>query len=265
VRAHVVLICVALCAAGFVLLPVARADGDPASDFLIQTDTYTGVQAPPSNRATLDRAVAKAFARGYRLKVAVVATPVDLGSIPSLFNRPAQYAKFLGLELRSLYAGPLLIVMPRGFGIYDAGRSTKREAAVLAKLKVRGKSVTALTSSATEAATALTRGGALRSPDILAPSAYPQFASAKAGATITLAYRVLEDSERSSETITVYSSDTKLAQFHHALARATFSAQRSFEWTVPEPLPENLRWCVVSKDPAGNSGKPACLAILPAK
>jgi hypothetical protein len=54
-----------------------------------------------------------------------------MGSVTALFRRPTRYAHFLGLELRQLYQGPLLIVMPNGYGIYDGGRSTRAEARVL--------------------------------------------------------------------------------------------------------------------------------------
>src|SRR5207245_1571519 len=74
------------------------------------------------------------YTAGYRIKVAVVATKIDLGAIPSLFGKPAEYAKFLGQELSGYYIGPLLIVMPAGYGIYDGGRSTQAEDAILAGL-----------------------------------------------------------------------------------------------------------------------------------
>jgi hypothetical protein len=239
----------------------ACADGDPASDYLVSLDTFTGVQAPPSNASDLREAVARAFDAGYRVKVAVVPTRVDLGAIPSLFNKPKQYAKFLGLELRELYAGPLLIVMPGGFGIYDAGRSTAAEAEVLAAVRVRGRSVRELTSAATTAVKAMTRAGALRSRDIQAPLLYQQFVAAKPGEPVTLTYRVLEDSERSGETVTVYSGEDVLTTFQHPLAKALFSQARSFSWTAPQQLPPDLRWCVVGKDATGNTSKPACLSL----
>jgi hypothetical protein len=243
----------------------SAADGDPASDYLVSLDTFTGVKPPPPNAVDLRKAVAKAFAAGYRVKVAVVPTRTDLGAIPSLFDKPTQYAKFLGLELRYVYAGPLLIVMPSGFGVYDAGRSTKAETKVLAAMNVRGRSARELTAAAIAAVTAMTRTGALRSKDIQAPVPYPQFVASKPGEPVTLTYRVLDDSERSGETVTIYSGEDVLATFQHPLAKALFSQARTFTWTAPEPLPPDLRWCVVAKDAAGNTSKPTCLSLRPAQ
>jgi hypothetical protein len=36
--------------------------------------------------------------------VAVIQSKVELGAFPSLYGKPAQYAKFLGTELETLYA-----------------------------------------------------------------------------------------------------------------------------------------------------------------
>jgi hypothetical protein len=114
--------------------PAARADGDPASDYLVAQNVFVGVELPHRDAiAVLNAAVAAVYAHGDRIRVAVVATPADLGSIPSLFRRPIEYARFLGTELRGYYIGPLLVVMPGGFGIYDGGRSVAAEAAVLAR------------------------------------------------------------------------------------------------------------------------------------
>src|SRR5436305_1644314 len=125
---------VALVTAGAVL-----ADGDPASDALIVQNVFFPYPAPPASATgALSTQVEKAYTRGYRVKVAVVASETDLGSVPSLFNKPQDYAKFLGEELQFYYVGPLLVVMPAGYGIYDGGRSVAAEDAVLAKLKVSG-------------------------------------------------------------------------------------------------------------------------------
>src|SRR5579862_9377019 len=82
------------------LLPVAgaNADGDPASDVLPIADVYTSYPAP-SNASDLDAAVKKVYASGHRIKVAVIATRRDLGSIPSLFGKAKEYASFLGQEI----------------------------------------------------------------------------------------------------------------------------------------------------------------------
>ena len=71
------------------------------------------------------------YARGDRVKVALIHTAEDLGAIPSLFGQPGEYAHFLGVELGLWYVGPLLVVMPAGFGVYDGGRSTAAAEQVL--------------------------------------------------------------------------------------------------------------------------------------
>ena len=50
--------------------------------------------------------------------MALIASPADLGAIPSLFAKPQQYANFLDVEI-SFFGGkqPLLVVMPNGYGV----------------------------------------------------------------------------------------------------------------------------------------------------
>ena len=120
----------------------ARADGDPASDYLVTQNVYFSYRAPSQViRAGLDRAADDVYAHGDRVKLALIFDAVDLGAIPSLFGRPADYAHFLGLEIEPWYVGPLLVVMPAGFGVYDGGRSTAAEESVLrSPSRRRGKS-----------------------------------------------------------------------------------------------------------------------------
>ena len=63
---------------------------------------------------TKAKTIGKYLGRGYRVKVAVIASGADLGAIPSLFGKPTEYSRFLGVELSMYYVGPLLIVMPAG-------------------------------------------------------------------------------------------------------------------------------------------------------
>ena len=108
--------------------PAARADGDPASDYLLAQNVYFPYQAPSqAASAGLDQATAAVYAHGDRVKVALIDTVTDLGAIPSLWGKPDDYAHYLGVELGLWYGGPLLVVMPAGFGIYDGGRSTAAE------------------------------------------------------------------------------------------------------------------------------------------
>ena len=123
----------------------ARADGDPASDTLIFQNVFLPYPTPPKEiTKPLAAAVSDVYAKSYRVKVAVIASPQDLGAVPSLFDKPVEYAQFLGTELGLYYIGPLLIVMPAGYGIYDGGRTVVAEETVLAKLPLPGRPATRL-------------------------------------------------------------------------------------------------------------------------
>jgi hypothetical protein len=120
----------------------ALANGDPASDVLGTRDVFVPGEfnsAPPtgllpSNRVAQLRAlVADSRAHGYRVKVALISAPSDLGLVYQLWRQPDRYASFLGKELRAFwnYRGRLLVVMPNGYGIYHTGRSVAREEKIL--------------------------------------------------------------------------------------------------------------------------------------
>jgi len=103
--------------------PPARADGDPASDVLVTQNVYYPVTPPtsPALARVLDRLTAEAKRTGYAIKVALIASPDDLGAVPQLFAQPERYARFLGGEITFNTRQPLLVVMPGGFGSYQAG------------------------------------------------------------------------------------------------------------------------------------------------
>ena len=241
----------------------ARADGDPASDVLYVTDVF--VPYPPPAKATvatLKRNVAAAFAKRYRVKVAVVAASSDLGSVPEFFDKPTAYAKFLGQELSPIFVGPLLIVMPGGFGIYDGGRSVAAEQKVLGSLKVSGGSADALTSTAASAVEKLTAAGALRSKDIRPPQVYAQPASGKRGSTVLLKYSVLDDSERTRDVIRISAGRTLKAVLRTPMRTAVYQKPRLAKWRVPKSLkPGMLRFCIVATDPSGNHNAPVCTPL----
>ncbi len=98
--------------------PSARADGDPASDVLATQDTFIPRDAAlaPAAQRQLEATVAAAAAGGYPIRVALIASPSDLGSVSALWQRPAAYARYLGEELSLLYHGAILVVMPGGVG-----------------------------------------------------------------------------------------------------------------------------------------------------
>ena len=108
----------------------AAADADPASDVLITVDVFLSFQAPTASNVGRDLLALTAAARRahHPIKVAVIVQPADLGGVPQLFNKPAQYAKFLGSELSFTYLGTLVVAMPAGFGVVGpfATPATKR-------------------------------------------------------------------------------------------------------------------------------------------
>ena len=144
----------ALAALALMLAPAAaRADGDPASDYLLIQDTFLPFQfkVSPNVATALQTAVARAKAAGYPLKVAVISAPTDLGAVPDLFGKPQQYADFLDREISFNKKALLLVVMPQGFGVSGTG-----PASVLA-----GRTVPAGTGSDRLARAAIPAVGAL--------------------------------------------------------------------------------------------------------
>ena len=99
----------------------ARADGDPCSDFLLVGSLCVPNNPRPS-QPQIDRAqktIDAAKQGGYEIRVAVIGSPTDLGSVPVFFGRPAPYAKFLDAELQSAWTGKLLVVMAPGYGVRE--------------------------------------------------------------------------------------------------------------------------------------------------
>jgi hypothetical protein len=121
---------------GLVAAPLAHADGDPASDWLIGQSTFVPPDAGVSkaDQQGLVAMLSSAKAQGYLLRVAVIASAYDMGSVTVLDNHPHLYAPFLSQELRFVYKGRILVVMPSGFAIARDGKRDPAEQRVLAKL-----------------------------------------------------------------------------------------------------------------------------------
>ncbi len=104
----------------------ALADGDPASDVLASQAIFLPADGGLSQaeRRRLNGLLASARATGYPIRVALIATRADLGSVTALWRQPQAYAKFLGEELSLVYHGTLLVVMPNGVGIARVGGAT---------------------------------------------------------------------------------------------------------------------------------------------
>jgi|tagenome__1003787_1003787.scaffolds.fasta_scaffold20977845_4 hypothetical protein len=147
-----ILVALVVCVAS-VATVTARGDGDPASDFLLSQDTFVPFDAkiPRDQSEQLNAIVAEAKNRGVKLKVALIVKRFDLGAVPSLWLKPETYARFLGQELFFLYKGPLLVVMPNGYGMSRAGKKLPSAQRVVDKLPPPGAGGPAIAAAATRA------------------------------------------------------------------------------------------------------------------
>ena len=136
---------------GAVAPALTLADGDPASDVLLGQNVYYPYSptVPRAVQSKLGAETAAAKKAGLPIKVALIASPVDLGVIPELFNRPQDYAKFLDKEISFQHTQPLLVVMAAGYGTQGAG--ARAAAAIGALPKPTGKTSTDLAQAATTA------------------------------------------------------------------------------------------------------------------
>jgi hypothetical protein len=134
---------VAAAVAAAFLAATALADGDPASDVLFQEKLFL----PYSTAVSPDIAKSLRAAIPASLRVALIAAPQDLGSVPSLFGKPSTYARFLGAELQFVYTGRLLVVMPQGAALSQHGKLLLNRAVSAARPGTGGDSLaqTALT------------------------------------------------------------------------------------------------------------------------
>ena len=128
-RALLVLSALAACA----VAGTARADGDPASDYLLATQVFIpfDMKLPAATQLELTSIVRDANKSGFAIRVALIGSAYDLGAVTSLWRRPRQYARFLAAEIEFIYKRRLLIVMPNGFGFnWQKHPSTKEYAAL---------------------------------------------------------------------------------------------------------------------------------------
>jgi hypothetical protein len=162
-RALLVLLLIVL--AGSVRSASAAADADPASDVLLVQNAFFPYQPsiPRPLTKAVDQALTEIHATGLRLKVAIIASPVDLGGIPELFGHVTRYGAFLETEISYRRTQPLLVVMPDGLALQAAGpRSALKGIAIDAHQRSAGLARTALL--------AVERIAAARGHPIVAPS-----------------------------------------------------------------------------------------------
>jgi hypothetical protein len=135
-RARTVLAVLLVLGCGAWFAPVAGADGDPASDVLLVEDAFYPY-SPAVSKGLAERlhgATTAARAAHYTTKVALIASPNDLGAATVLFGKPQSYAQFLAAETRELASYQLLlVVMPGGYGVSGGGPGAQRLLAGLPK------------------------------------------------------------------------------------------------------------------------------------
>src|SRR3954466_4045299 len=103
--------------------PPPRAGGGPAGDALRPPGSFLpySPKVPKPVADGLGATLKQSRAAGYPLKVAIIATPQDLGSVPQYFGKPQPYASFLEREIAFNKPEPLLVVMPAGYGTAALG------------------------------------------------------------------------------------------------------------------------------------------------
>lgn len=123
---------------GGALAQGARADGDPASDYLLGQQVFfpPDVKFPSSQQMQFAQLVREANRAGFKIRVALIGSSYDMGSVTELYLKPRTYARFLGFELSFLYKQRLLIVMQNGFGFNWPRHSTKAAYQTLAEIRV---------------------------------------------------------------------------------------------------------------------------------
>jgi len=135
----------------------ARANGDPASDYLLLQSIFLPFDAKVDADVTarLSDVIRAAGKADFPIKVAVIRTRYDLGTAFSLYNKAQRYAQFLGLELSFQYRDRLLVVMPNGFGYAVNGKPDVRAAKLLVARPAPGADATKQVEAATAAVRAL--------------------------------------------------------------------------------------------------------------
>lgn len=151
----------------------ALADGDPASDVLVTQPLFVPWNAGVSagQQAQLAAVLREAARARVPFRVALIASPIDLGTVTALWRAPESYARYVGEELSLVYRGNVLVVMPDGFGLYRHGMSASAAEHALAVIP-RPSNGTGLAPAASSAVVALAAaaGHKLALPVAVAPS-----------------------------------------------------------------------------------------------
>src|SRR5205823_1183032 len=176
---------------------------------------------------------------------------------------PVKYANFLGLELQFVYSGPVLVVMPAGFGFFDGGRPTTVATRALTNATVDDTSPDGLSTAAAKAIVLLDRSGALAYADHRAPGSYPRPPSGRAGGSVALPYQVWDDSGRAAVALRVTQGARLVASFAVPVRTVDQSTVYSVRWHAPRSLAgQPLTFCTRATDGSGNRGKLSCRRFI---
>jgi len=91
---------------------------------------------PAKQSAELTALIAAANKAGFKIRVAIIWSAYDMGSVTTLWKKPKTYARFLGLELGFVYKERLLVVMASGFGFNWPGHAPAAQYALLSKIPI---------------------------------------------------------------------------------------------------------------------------------
>jgi hypothetical protein len=164
----------------------AGADGDPASDMLATQALFLPQDAglPAAQAAQLGGLLRAAAQAGYPIRVALIASASDLGSVTEPWRKPQTYARFLGQELGLVYKGPLVVVMPNGVGVSGVpSRSVPDQLGV-----AKGGSPLATAAAGLVVSLASSAGHRLAVPSVAAPA--PGSGSGSGDTTAWLAFAI---------------------------------------------------------------------------
>jgi hypothetical protein len=216
---------------------------------------------PVTDVRSLNTTVAKVWANVDRVKVAVIAAPQDLGAVPSLFNRPLDYAKFLSLELALVYRGPLLVATPAGFGFVRNTTPDATAQALLDRLPT-GNDAASLTTAAAAAVRSLMQAKLLHVVDVARPTVTISPLHRLRGRRIFLAYGAADDSRWARVDLTVQTVQGRTVSiFHRPFLGAQAGAAYGVVWRIPRSAPRVLSVCVRATDHAGNRSRTLCAEL----
>jgi len=111
---------------------------DPAS-YVLVTHRYflpEDADASAQQQRHLGALLNAAAEAGLPIRVAVIPSEFDLGSVAPLWGRPRIYARYLAVELANSFNSALLVVMPNGLGLNWPGHSTPATNHKLAAIKI---------------------------------------------------------------------------------------------------------------------------------